>query len=202
MQGRRKKICGIMLVFMLIFAWGCGSRNTRSFVREEVDLGYVQRVAVLPFENHSRDEFAHRRARDIAITQVLASGLFDTVDRGQVDSMLREEAIDPGVPIDPHTLRRLGQRLGVQAMVLGSVDQAGEGRAGASSHPEISLTLRLVDSQSGMVLWQASGRGSGYSLSSRLFGTAPKDSFRVTTQLLSELLGTMRAQSARTAATR
>ena len=56
---------------------------------------------------------------------------------------------------------------------------------------EIIMTLRLIDSETGTLLWQASGRGSGYSLSDRLFGVAPKDDFSVAMDLLSELIETI-----------
>ncbi len=54
------------------------------------------------------------------------------------------------------------------------------------------MTLRLIDSETGTLLWQASGRGSGFSMADRLFGMAPKDSFEVTMGLLEDLFKTIR----------
>jgi len=182
----------LALSFTFFAIYGCGTKNSsESFLREEVDLGYVQHIAVLPFENHTKDDFAAERARDLTITQVLAQKLFDAVDKGQVDSVLHEEAIEPGKPIDTLTLKRLGQRLKVEAFLMGSVDHAGENRMGTSSFPEISLTFRLVDSKSALLLWQASGHGSGYSTVDRLFGLNPKDAFRVTMDLIDNLLSSV-----------
>lgn len=178
-----------LLVTALIALAGCGARpQVKSFLRQDVNLGYIRTVAVLPFEQQAG---AAEQIREIAITQVLASGLFDVLDKGRVDSALAEEAVERGRPIDPPTLRRLAQRLGVQAFLLGSVDQAGDARAGTSVYPEVTLTLRLVDAENGVLLWQASGRGSGYSLADRLFGLRPRNSFEVTLDLLSRLLRTL-----------
>lgn len=195
MRAMKKIVAGVLqgpallAVLALLGLSGCGARpQVQSFLRPEVNLGYIRTVAVLPFEQQAG---AAEQIREIAMTQLLASGLFDVLDKGRVDSALREEAIERGMPLDNPTLRRLGQRLGVQAFLLGSVDQAGVSQAGGSVYPEITLTLRLIDAEAGTLLWQASGRGSGYSLADRLFGLNPKNSFEVTLDLLTRLLGTM-----------
>ncbi len=192
---KQKKIVALLLIFVFlsISLSACSGRNqTKSFMRDEVNLSYIQTVAVLPFENLGGGAGAAQRTREITMTQLLASGLFDVVDKGRVDSTLRAEAIEAGAPMDGPTMRRLGQRLGTQAFILGSVEQEAGARTGGAVYPEISLTLRLVDTETGMVLWQSSGRGSGYSLMDRLFGTTPKNSFEVTLTLVSRMLATIR----------
>ena len=178
----------IALMLVLLFLFGCSSSNipSQSFVRENINLDLIQTVAVMPFEGGGRAP----RIRELAMTQLLATGRFDVVDKGHVDVFLQREAIPPGAPLDEFTLRRLGESLDVQAVLLGSVEQVNESR-GSSVFAEITMTLRLLKCDNGVVLWQASGLASGYSLSDRLFGFAPKDSFDVTMALLDELLGTM-----------
>ncbi len=174
---------------------GCGVKtSSQSFLREDTELGFVQRIAVLPFENYSKDEFAAARARDFTITQGLAMGLFDIVDKGLVDSVLQEEVIEPGVPLDESMTKRLGQRLKVQAILLGAVDYAGEGQKGNFAFPELSLTMRLIDVDTAVVLWQASGYGSGYCLWKRLFGLAPRDIFQVGLGTIEDMLETLPAR--------
>lgn len=182
-----------MLLLLLLTLQGCAYNNnsTTFFLREEVDIGYIRRIAVLPFTNSSDDKFAANRARELTITQVLSQRIFDVVDKGEVDSTLRDEVIKPGSDIDPATIKRLGQRLNVQAFLLGSVDDAGENRKGASAFPEISLTLRLIDSKSALVMWHASGHGSGYSTVDRLFGLNPTDAYTVTMSLIDSLLSSI-----------
>ena len=183
---------GVLLVLVLFSLTGCSAtRNLDSFVRQEISLDFYKTVAILPLENHSTDPYAAARCREIILTEVMAAGLFDVVEKGQVDSRLKAEAIDVGVPIDTALLRRLGQRLGVQGLLMGSVDTVGESRIGNSVYPELSMSLRLVDTESGLVVWQASGRGSGYSTWGRFFGVGFKDSFQVTLELTRTLLATM-----------
>ena len=183
-----KKIIGMVLIGLMLFVTGCGSRvGIRSYMRENVSLAHIERIAVLPFEGSANAP----RIREFTMTQVLATGLFDVVDKGRVDSFLAQEAITPGMPLDAPTLKRLGQIVGVQAFMLGSVEQVTESR-GSAQFAEVTITLRLIDAETGVLLWQASGLGSGYSLADRLFGMAPKDNFQVTMNLLARLLATMR----------
>ena len=185
-----KTIAASLLAGLLLSLAGCGSSTaTKAFMREGASLAHIQTVVVLPYEDIGGG--GEKRIRELTMTQLLSSGMFDVVDKGRVDSLLRDEAIEPGAPFDEATLRRLGQRLNAQGFILGSVEQTSESR-GSSVYPEIVLTLRLIDSETGTLLWQASGRGSGYTLSDRLFGFAPKNSFQVTLELLTRLLKTLR----------
>ncbi|WP_456387053.1 hypothetical protein [Desulfolithobacter sp.] len=190
----KKTIIYSVLSVLFLLLHGCAtmeSTSTTTFVREGVDLGYVTRVAVLPFENNTQDDFAAQRIRDIAATQILAMGVFDVVDKGIVDSALQELAIDQDTPLDAPLVKRLGQRLGVQGLILGTVNGLGERRQGSFSYPEISLTLELLDTTSALVLWRVSDTMSGYSLSDRLFGLNPLDSFQLTVNLLKNMLSTI-----------
>jgi hypothetical protein len=183
------KIISVLMIGLLLFLSGCGSKvtKTRSFMRENTSLAHIQKIAILPFEGSGNAS----RVREFTMTQVLAAGMFDVVDKGLVDSFMQQEALAPGAPMDIPTMRRLGQIVGVQAFLLGSVEQITETR-GNASFAEITMTLRLLDTETGTLLWQASGLGSGYSLPDRLFGFAPKDTFDVTMALLARLLATLR----------
>jgi len=189
-----KIINSLVACIIMLLLTGCGvslKENVNSFLRPNVDIGYIKKVAVLPFTNHSNDKLAAIRARDIVITQILSRNIFDVIDKSIVDSVLQEEAIEPGSPLDKAIIKRLGQRLNVQGLILGSIDQAGYERNGMFSYPVISLTLRLVDTRSSLVLWQASGYDSGYSLMKRLFGLAPANPYEVTLRLVDSLLDTI-----------
>ncbi|MBW2466306.1 MAG: hypothetical protein JRF02_03315 [Deltaproteobacteria bacterium] len=184
-----KKTTGVLLTGILLLLIGCGAKRAPNtfFLRENTNLSLIQTVAVLPFEGGGRAA----RIRELTMTQLLASGMFDLVDKGRVDVILQQEALTPGAPIDTFTIRRLGESLDVEAVLFGSVEVTSESR-GSAVFPEMTMTLRLIECETGVLLWQASGRGSGYSLLDRLFGFAPKDSFEVTLELLDELFATMR----------
>jgi hypothetical protein len=168
---------------------GCGGKFTsEEYLRAEVDFDSISRVAVLPFINHTDDKYAHQRVRNVAITQLLALGVADVVDRGIVDSVLFEEVIDPGQPIDLINLKRLGQRLGVQAFLLGSVDMVVSRGSSSSSYPQLALTLRLLEAQSAAIIWQSSAHWTSESFLGKIFGIAPTDSYHINIELLNEML--------------
>ncbi|NPA15985.1 MAG: hypothetical protein GXO44_05495 [Deferribacteres bacterium] len=179
-----------LLVLMLFFVVSCasGTGTMRVFVREGVDISYIKRVAVLRFENHTRDKFAAERLRDIVANEILALGLFDVVDKSIVDVVLNEEVGKKEVSLDKGTMRRIAKRLGVQALVLGSVDDYRMESKGTFSYPVVALTLRLVDGRSGEIIWSASASKTGYSFWGRLFGLKPKDIMEVSFELVHSML--------------
>ena len=188
----KRVICALIVLTTALLS-GCGSKNSmESFVRQDVDLGFVTRLAVLPFENNSQDSYVAERVRDITITQILASGQFDVVDKGIVDSALREEAVDlKKIPLDEALLQRLGQRLDVQAFLFGTIDHYEIVQREAMTFPELSLTLRLVDINTGMIFWQACATRSGDSFGKRIFGFSSDDTFAVSIKLVRAMLRTI-----------
>lgn len=184
-----RKLSFVFSVMLLAALAGCsGKFSSEEFLREDVDLGAISRIAVLPFQNFTNEQYAAERVRNVAITQLLSRGVADVVDRGVVDSVLAEEVIDPRLPIDLINLKRLGQRLNVQAFMLGSVDKVDSIRRGSVSYPVLGVTLRMVDAQAGVVFWQSSGRWSAETKTARIFGSEPTDDFHVTLELMSRML--------------
>jgi TolB-like protein len=176
---RKLVLLGCILFCWLILA-GCGSKTSaKVFTRQDVDYSFIERIAVMPFENNSGDRYAAVRARNVTITQVLELGLYDTVEKILVDNVLYEEGVQ-GSAFDPLTLKRIGQRLLVQAVLLGNVDHVGGNI--------MALTLRLVEVNSGLILWQTSGRTSTESFSRDLVGVRGDDSYMVTLKLVRKLL--------------
>lgn len=183
----KKRELVISLFFLLIYGCG-GSFDSKEYLRENVDMAAITRIAVMPFQNFTGDPFVADRTRDIATTQLLALGIADVVDRGLIDSVMTEEVIDPKLPIDQINMKRLGQRLNVQAFLLGAIDLGGEKRSGTIAYPVLGVTLRLVDAQAGVVIWQSSGRWTSETVVGRIFGIKPTDDFHVSLELLNRML--------------
>ena len=187
-----KKLLLFLVSISILVVSGCASKGADSvvFQRENLDINYIERVAILPFDNLTTDDSAGARVRDLAFTQALASGKFDVVEQGLVDSALRELAIGKGQPIDAPVLKILGKRLGVNAFFTGSVNSLKGGGSGYS-YPEVSLTINLIDIETAEVLWRSTAYKNGYSLWNRLFDLDPKDEFEVTLLLVEEMFFTI-----------
>jgi hypothetical protein len=101
---------------------------------------------------------------------------------------MSEEVIDPRQPIDQINLKRLAQRLNVQAFLVGTIDQAEPKRSGNTTYPILGVTLRLIDAQANLVIWQSSGRWTSETIMGRIFGLEPTDDFHVALKLMNRML--------------
>ena len=182
----------LVLTVVLVMLTGCASGPINSYVNENVSFGYIDKIAVLPFENHTQNKQVEERVRDIVTTEVLSRGLFDVVEKGDLGRFLREETVvREHYALDQATAKRLIPRLQAQAYLAGSVDDFSEVRNGSYNYPVVALTLRLVDAESSRIIWQTSGHASGYSTIDRLFGLASEDANQVTFRLVDRLLDTL-----------
>lgn len=181
----------VMLVSIFGMLVGC-SAPPRHYAAESLGLGYLKRVAVLPFKNHTVTNFAEMRFQDVVTTEILSLGLFDLVEKGETQRFLLEEVVQKSNDtLDQATAVRLGQDLNVQAYLAGSVEAFSDGQNGNYSFPVIAATLRLVDVNTGQIIWQASGSETGYRIIDRLFGFASEDANQVSFRLAQRLLSTL-----------
>ena len=179
----------IFVTTTLLNMLGCSSGKmlSASYLRPDTSLAHIQTIAVMPFEGEGRAE----RIRELTITNLLASGSFEVLDKGEVDSTLVQEGIfDGNAPMDLYDIKRLGNMLNIQALLFGTVDIAWQTR-GSASFTVITITFRLIDTETGTLLWQTSGKGDGYSYLDRTLGLRPKDDFVLTLELLNELFATL-----------
>jgi TolB-like protein len=184
-----KKIIGIFVTTILLNMLGCSSSKilSESYIRPDTSLAHIRTIAVMPFEGKGRAE----RIRELTVTNLLSSGFFEVLDKGQVDSTLMQEGIfDGDAPIDLYDIKRLGNMLNVQAILFGTVEIEKQTR-GSASFSVITITFRLIDTETGILLWQTSGKGDGYSYLDRTLGLRPKDDFVLTLELLNELFATL-----------
>lgn len=183
---------GLMILTLCIVLLGGCSAAPRHYAAESLGLGYVKRVVILPFNNHSATKFAERRFSDVVATEILSRGLFEVVEKGEVQRFLREELVQQEQEsLDRETALRLGQELNVQAYLAGSVDDFSDVQNGSYSYPVIAATLRLVDVNTEQIIWQASGSESGYRTFDRLFGFASEDVNQLGYRLAQKLLSTL-----------
>ena len=188
----RKQGYWLGLLLLLMGLAGCASSQPAHFAAETLGLGYVKRVAVLPFENNTEATSAHQRFADSVTTEILRRGLFEVVEKGETYRFLREEMVRKELEtLDQATAMRLGQELNVQAYLAGAVEDFSEKKNGSYSYPVVAATLRLIDVKTGQIIWQASGSESGYSTVGRLFGFVGEDINRVSFRLAQRLLATI-----------
>jgi TolB-like protein len=180
------------LVLGLMAVFGCASNTQQSYVDETLGVGFVKKIAILPFENNTSEKFVEERLRDTVTTEILSRALFDVVEKGELQRFLRQEVLAKKENLlDLQTAKRMGQELSVEAYLAGSVDDFTENRNGSYTYPVLAATFRLVDANTGKILWQVTASESAYSTWDRIFGLASEDSNQIGFILVRKMLDTL-----------
>jgi hypothetical protein len=82
----------------------------------------------------------------------------------------------------------LGKVLNVQAVITGVLKEYGEVRSGNSSANVISLSVQMVETQTGKVVWSASSTQGGVGFGDRLLGGGGDPMNKVTEDAVGDLL--------------
>jgi hypothetical protein len=116
------------------------------------------RVATLPLENRTAEPNAPVVIGEQLVTHLLGETDVVLIDPGETRQALIDHEILPLVGLDTSTLARLGEVLGADAVLDGTVlrFENGESRA-----PRLDLYMRLRDARTGEVLWSATSHRSG-----------------------------------------
>ncbi len=159
------------MTVLLLTGLGCASSiQPTEFTNPDVDFGFIERVAVLPFENLSNDQQAGFRATRLMITELLASGAVDVVEPGEVEGALAKIRGRPSQP-SIEEIVGLGQSLEVQAVIMGTVAQSEILRSGAVAIPAVTLDAQMVETETGAIVWAATNTEKGGSASARFLGS-------------------------------
>jgi curli biogenesis system outer membrane secretion channel CsgG len=130
------------------------------------------RIAVVGFENNSSFTVWGDRlglaAQDELTTQLVRTGAFSVIERAQLEQVLNEQRLAMSGAVDPRTAARIGEILGVNYVLMGSITQFSierhEGRLGpvsaSYSEAESILDVRVVDVNSAEILMVADGNGT------------------------------------------
>jgi curli biogenesis system outer membrane secretion channel CsgG len=135
------------------------------------------RVAVLEFKNKADNQWwwhgGAAAAQDVFVTELVKSGKFRVVEREQLEALLKEKGLSLSGDIDPKTAIRAGKLLGVNYFLTGAVTEYGEEGTSASA-PSVrglpgfsggkktftaAMNARLIDTETGEILWADEGRG-------------------------------------------
>jgi TolB-like protein len=150
-------ICVYFFVFLIV-ASCTALQRTASNEHEEYPL-VVKKVAVLPFYNISDNKNAGYIVANAYVAEFFKSGRFRVEEPGNVRQFMIQEHIDTIGEMELDRLKILGRRLKVDAVVVGTVEEFNDGRRGGV--PVVSVTARMVEADSGRVVWSAQNKRKG-----------------------------------------
>lgn len=157
-----------LLACLPLLAGGCSSRP-KHFVRPDLGIGTIKKIAVLPVENYTSDTYAADKIRKAIIAEVLSRGI-DVVEPGEVTKVLADAKVKSLGSIAVKDLQTMGKTLGVEAFIMGSVETYGVSTGISASYPEVSIHLMLLEAASGNVVWSTWHTSGGAGFWTRHFG--------------------------------
>ena len=185
------------LVAVLFLGAACApSKTVKTQQAQSVDVtkrvksdltGPKRRVGVVEFENKSA--YGQGRlggaASDILVTELVKSGKFIVVERDRLSKIMEEQKFQGQGMIDSATAVKIGQVLGLEAIVVGSVSQFGVKKEGSDylltqskrQVADVTVDLRLIDVQSGQVILADSGKGMAKSTKASFLGMGTKGGY-------------------------
>jgi len=153
----------IALSLLLPFLVSCGGPHL--YVNEEADFAFYERVGVMPFSNFSNDRNASDKVTTSFTNELLMLRTVSVALEGDfgraVDTLLKRDIVNAMEELTSAEIASLGQATGVEGIFVGSVKDFGMVRAGQEEFPLIAVVVRLLDCQSGRVVWsyEVSRRG-------------------------------------------
>ena len=160
-----------MAVFLVLLFTGCATTTSKVVYRDRnMDFGAIQAVAVMPFSNLTRDNLAAERVRDVFMTMLQATGSVYVIPPGEVTRGISRINLDRPASPTPEEVTKFSKSVSADAVFLGSVNEYGEIRSGSSSANVVSVSLQMMEAQTGRVVWSAASTQGGVKTSDRLFG--------------------------------
>ena len=180
--------CKFFFFLALLLLIACARPPKNTYIDPNMDFGTLKSVAVLPFLSLAKDPIVADRVRDVFINRLLATGAVYVVPVGEVArGITRIEAQNPSV-LSPEEAVKLGGIIKVEAVISGTVREYGEVRSGATSANIISISLQMIETQTGKVVWADSSTRGGVSIWDRLFGGGGKPMNQVTEEAVNDLI--------------
>ena len=178
-----------ILSLLLVLFVGCGPRSSLTYFHDpSMDFAAIRTVAVMPFQNLTRDQLAAERVRNIFSNSLLATGAVYVVPPGEVArGITRAGILDPTTP-STEEIKRFTNILKVDAVITGVLTEYGDVRSGTASANVISFSLKMIETQTPKTVWTASATKGGISVWDRLFGSGGRPMNEVTMAAINEIL--------------
>ncbi len=131
-----------------------------------------KRIAVINFEDKAG--YGHHVGRgvsDMLVTSLVESGKFIVIERAELDEILKEEGLGQSGLVTPQSAAKVGQLLGIQRMITGSVtefgskkNKVGGGFGGfnlgvSTTTARVTVDLRIVNVNTGEITMAKSAEG-------------------------------------------
>lgn len=205
-----------MTYFLLLFWAGivtAGCSKPYVYMHPSPGLDRIKRIAVMPFDNFTKDDKASEKVRTNFVVELLMTGLFNVMDIGEVDRILQREGLsysssqitepiisvpgtEEGIGASIPLSKKIGDALNVEAILVGSVDAYSTERIADQIIPEVSISARLIDTETGIIIWASAYTRRG-SAGFPIFGWGKVTSLSVLSQrVIQDMVNSLAGASA------
>ncbi len=174
-------------IVLLAALAGCASSGHR-YQDKNMDFGSLRTVAVMPFQNLSRDNLAGDRVRDVFVSALLATEAVYVVPNGEVARAISKVGVANATAPSAEEVTKIGQTLKAEAVITGTVKEYGEVRSGTAVGNAISVSVQMQETSTGKVIWTGTTTKGGVSFSDRLFGGGGNPMNYLTEEAVDDLL--------------
>lgn len=174
-----------LLLFIVVPLASCAPK---SYFDPNMDFGSVQGIAVMPFQNLTREQDAGERVRDTFMSMLLATQAVYVLPVGEVTRGIDRVGVNPAHSPSVEQVQKLGSVLGVDSVITGVLREYGPVRSGSNYANVISVSLQMIETSSGRVVWAGATTVGGVTLWDRLAGGGGQPMNTVTEKAINELL--------------
>jgi hypothetical protein len=176
-------------VLLILVSTGCATTSSKVVYRDpNMDFGAIQTVAVMPFNNLTRENIAGERVRDVFMTMLQATGGVYVIPPGEVARGITRLGLERPPSPTPEEVTKFAKIVSTDAVFTGTVKEYGEVRSGTSTANVVSVSMQMMEAQTGKVVWSASSTQGGVTISDRLFGGGGEPMNATTQKAVDDLL--------------
>lgn len=137
-----------LLTVSLLLTSGCASGE--SYVQEGYDFGKAKEVAIVNVTGALANPAAQNQIADFFLMELMKRG-YSPVERERVQALLEEQQFQASDVTSQQDMAKAGEILNVPAVMLINIPEFGE---------DMSFTAKMLEVETGSIIWIGSGEGS------------------------------------------
>ncbi len=147
----------------------------------------ITRVAIMPF--NAATELVGASVSDMFVTELMRTRRYTLIERGQIGLVLSETELVMSGLSDSDAIA-VGRMMDAEGVILGTVDEYGTVARRGRTYPVVGASIRLIDCNSGRVMWSVGHARQSADRSSVL----PEHARRVVHEMVAGLYQNWRVQ--------
>ncbi|MBN1269973.1 MAG: hypothetical protein JXB04_10310 [Kiritimatiellae bacterium] len=145
-------------VLFVLFVAGCATSDQKHFSQTRSSANVyvsprqaaIRKVAIMPFK--AETELIGASVSDLFVTEMLRAGRYELVERSQLARVLSESELALA-GLSASDAASVGNMIGADGVIIGTVDQYGTVAYRGHAYPVVGITVRMIDSKSGGIVW-------------------------------------------------